>query len=256
MIEVSGITFSYNEKEVLKEISFNIQKGERVVLLGCNGSGKSTLLKVLNGLIFPEKGKYIFKGQIVEKSIFKNPDFSKNFRKLNVMLFQSPDVMIFNPTCYDEIAFGLRQLDFPEKEVREIVLKWAKLLEIEKYLEIPPFELSGGEKQKLILACLLALEPELLLLDEPMANLDPKSQGYIIDLLWELAVTSIISTHNLGLAPELGERAILLSEDHKIIYDGFIEELLSREEILIEANLVHKHKHRHRELAHSHYHKH
>lgn len=256
MIEVSGITFSYNEKEVLKEISFKIEKGERVVLLGCNGSGKSTLLKILNGLIFPEKGKYFFKGKSVKKDSFKNPEFSKNFRKLNVMLFQSPDVMIFNPTCYDEIAFGLRQLGFPEREVREIVLKWAKPLEIEKYLNIPPFELSGGEKQKLILACLLALQPEVLLLDEPMANLDPRSQGYIIDLLWELPITSIISTHNLSLAPELGERAILLSEDHKIIYDGVIEELLSREEILIEANLVHKHKHKHRQLTHSHYHKH
>ncbi|MEJ5166458.1 MAG: ABC transporter ATP-binding protein [Thermoanaerobaculia bacterium] len=256
MIEVSGITFSYNEKEVLKEISFKIEERERVVLLGCNGSGKSTILKILNGLIFPEKGKYFFKGQSIEKGSFKNAEFSKNFRKSNVMLFQSPDVMIFNPTCYDEIAFGLRQLDLPEKETREIVLRWAKLLEIEKYLNIPPFELSGGEKQKLILACLLALQPEVLLLDEPMANLDPKSQGYIIDLLWDLPVTSIISTHNLSLAPELGERAILLSEDHKIIYDGAIEELLSKEELLIEANLIHKHKHKHRQLAHSHYHKH
>lgn len=256
MVEIKNIHFSYNLKEVLSNISFKIEKGERVVLLGCNGSGKSTILKILNGLLFPEKGEYFFKGEKIEKKRFNDKEFSREFRKSNVMLFQSPDVMIFNPTSYDEIAFGLRQMGFSEERIKEIVLKWANILEIEKYLNIPPFELSGGEKQKLILAALLSLEPELLLLDEPMANLDPRSQGLVIDLLWDLPITTIISTHNLNQVGELGERAILLSEDHKILYDGLIEKLLSSEEILIEANMVHKHKHKHRELAHTHYHKH
>lgn len=256
MIELKDISFSYNGKLILSNISFKVEKGERVVLLGCNGSGKTTLLKILNGLLFPEKGEYFFKGEKVQKESFKNKKFLKNFRKSNVMLFQSPDVMIFNPTCYDEIAFGLRQLNFDEKEIKEIVLKWARIFEIERYLSVSPFELSGGEKQKLILACLLALEPELLLLDEPMANLDPKSQGFIIDLLWELPITTIISTHNLSQAPELGSRTILLSESHEILFDGEIEKILNLEELLIEANLIHKHKHKHVDLLHTHYHKH
>jgi len=256
MIELKNVSYAYNEKPVLVDISCSISKGERIVLLGVNGCGKSTLLKIIGGLIFPDKGTYTFKDRVIDRSFFKNEEYRRSFRRSVGVLFQSPDVMLFNPTVYDEIAFSLRQISENELLIKEKVEHWIDLLNIKKYERSFPLELSGGEKQKVALASILVIEPELLLLDEPMANLDPRSQGEIIDLLYDLNITTIISTHNLSLAPELGERTILLSEDHRILFDGGINELLNNEEILINANLVHKHRHRHKETYHSHYHRH
>jgi len=256
MIELINISYSYNDKIVLKDMNLKIDKGERVVLLGSNGCGKTTLFKIIDGLLFPKEGKYFFNNLLIDKKFFKNDENTKIFRSSVVMLFQSPDVMLFNPTCYDEIAFGLRQLGLKEEEIKEKVADWLDLMGIKKYENIPPFELSGGEKQKLALASILAIEPSFVLLDEPMANLDPKSQGEVIDLLYSLPITTFISTHNLSMASELGERAVILSEEHNIIYDGDIGEALKNEEILIKANLIHSHKHKHKKILHSHYHKH
>jgi cobalt/nickel transport system ATP-binding protein len=245
MIELRNVWFSYDGEFVLKDINLKVEKGERIVLLGINGSGKSTLLKLLNALLFPTKGTYLYKGKNIEKNAFKDKNFIKAFRKEVVLLFQNPDAMLFNPTVYDEIAFGLRQLGFEEKVVKERVLYWAEIFGLTQYLNKPPFILSGGQKQKLCLACLLVLEPEVLLLDEPTANLDPKSTGWLIDFLNELkGITTITSTHNLSLAPELGNRLIVLGEGGSIIYDGEAEAFLKDQEKLIKAGLVHKHKDR------------
>lgn len=255
MIKLSEITFSYNSNLTLDSISFKVKEGERIVLLGVNGSGKSTLLKIINAVIYPNKGEYYFYDKKVEKASFRDREFSIYFRRTVVMLFQSPEVMLFNPTVYDEIAYGLKQLSSTDN-IDQLVKRWATIFQIDKYLNMSPFELSGGEKQKVALASLLVLEPKLLLLDEPMANLDPRTQGKLLDLLYDLSVTTIISTHNLSLATELGERAILLSEDHRLIYDGGIHKLIANEELLINANLIHKHKHKHEDCYHIHYHGH
>jgi cobalt/nickel transport system ATP-binding protein len=245
MIELRNVWFSYDGEFVLKDINLKVEKGERIVVLGINGSGKSTLLKLLNALLFPTKGTYLYKGKNIEKNAFKDKNFIKAFRREVVLLFQNPDAMLFNPTVYDEIAFGLRQLGFEEKVVKERVLYWAEIFGLTQYLNKPPFILSGGQKQKLCLACLLVLEPEVLLLDEPTANLDPKSTGWLIDFLNELkGITTITSTHNLSLAPELGNRLIVLREGGSIIYDGEAEAFLKDQEKLIKAGLVHKHKDR------------
>lgn len=256
MVEIKNLSFGYNGKTVLKDINLKISERERVVLLGVNGCGKSTLLKIMNGLIFAKSGEFYFRGSLINKDYFRNPENQRNFRSNVVMLFQSPDVMLFNPTVYDEIAFGLRQLKKDEKEIEERVEELLNVFGLLRYRECPPFELSGGEKQKLALASILAIEPNLVLLDEPMANLDPKSQGEVIDLLYELDITTVISTHNLSMAPELGERTILMSENHEILYDGDINSLLDNEDLLIKANLVHRHRHKHKEIDHTHYHKH
>lgn len=243
MIELRNVWFSYDGEFVLKDINLKVEKGERIVVLGINGSGKSTLLKLLNALLFPTKGTYLYKGKNIEKNAFKDKNFIKAFRKEVVLLFQNPDAMLFNPTVYDEIAFGLRQLGFEEKVVKERVLYWAEIFGLTQYLNKPPFILSGGQKQKLCLACLLVLEPEVLLLDEPTANLDPKSTGWLIDFLSELkGVTTITSTHNLNLVPELGNRLIVLGEGGSIIYDGEVESFLKDQEKLINAGLVYKRK--------------
>ncbi len=256
MIELNNVCFRYNEKEVLKDISLNVKEGEKVVILGINGSGKSTLLKIINGLIFPQKGKYLYKGEEITKKKLKESSFNKKFRKEVVLLFQNPDSMLFNPTVYDEIAFGLRQLGEDEKNIDEKVKHWADKLGIYHLLDKEPFNLSGGEKQKVCLASLLIIEPEVLLLDEPTSNLDPGSTGWLIDFLYELDKTIITTTHNLSLSLELGNRGIVLSEEGKIIYDGNLEEFLKNKKKLIEANLIHTHKHRHKNIEHSHYHIH
>ncbi len=254
IIRLKNITFKYEEKEILRDISFNVNEKEKLVLLGINGSGKSTLLKIINGLIFPQKGDYIYKGGKITKKKLKERNFIKNFRKEVVLLFQNPDTMLFNPTVYDEIAFGLRQLDI--EDIDEKVKYWAEKLGIFKYLDTPPFKLSGGEKQKVCLASLLVLEPELLLLDEPTSNLDPRSTGWLIDFLYELNLTTIITTHNLSLSIELGDRGLVLSEDHRLIYDGDLEDFIKDKEKLLEANLIHIHRHKHKEIEHKHYHVH
>ncbi|MEJ5172298.1 MAG: ABC transporter ATP-binding protein [Hydrogenothermaceae bacterium] len=252
MINLKGISYKDEKQKVLDSISLDIKDGERVVLIGVNGTGKTTLLKILNGLLFPSSGEYLYKGQRVDKNFLKKS--GKIFRKEVVMLFQNPDVMLFNPTVYDEIAFGLRQFNFNDIEDR--VKHWAEIFGITKYLNRSPFELSGGEKQKVALASILAIEPKVLLLDEPTSNLDPKTTGWLIDFLQNLNLTMLITTHNLSIAPELGSRVVVLGENHRILYDGDIDRFLKDEKLLIEANLVHIHRHRHNGLIHSHFHIH
>ncbi len=254
IIEIKNISFEYENEIILKNISFDVKNKEKLVLLGINGSGKSTLLKIIDGLLFPKNGEYFYKNEKITSKKLKNRDFIKKFRKEVVLLFQNPDSMIFNPTVYDEIAFGLRQLDIGN--VDEKVKYWAEKLGIYKYLDTPPFNLSGGEKQKVCLASLLVLEPEVLLLDEPTASLDPRSTGWLIDFLYELDITTIITTHNLSLSLELGDRGLVLSENHELIYDGNLEEFIKDKDKLIEANLIHIHRHRHKEIEHKHYHIH
>jgi cobalt/nickel transport system ATP-binding protein len=240
--------------QVLDEVSFAIEPGEKVVLLGANGTGKSTLLRVLNGLVAPTTGEYRYRGQPVTPATLKGRELGRRFRREVVLLFQHTDTMLFNPTVYEEIAFGPRQLGLSDVDQR--VRRWATAFGLTDHLERAPLALSGGEKQKVCLAALLALEPEVLLLDEPTAHLDPRSVGWLVDFLLDLQVTLVVATHNLSLAPELGERALVLGEDHRLLYDGDLAGLLADRERLIRANLVHTHRHRHGALQHRHFHSH
>jgi cobalt/nickel transport system ATP-binding protein len=255
VLRVEGVSHAYENGDlVLRDLSFEITAGEKVVLLGSNGSGKTTLLRILNGLVFPARGNYWYKEQPITSKTLKGRELHGKFRKEVVLLFQNPDSMIFNPTVHDEIAFGPRQLGL--EDVEERVRHWAEALGIARHLERPPFQLSSGEKQKVCLASLLALEPEVLLLDEPTASLDPRTTGWVVDFLQDLTITTVVTTHNLSLAGELGRRTLVLSESHELIYDGEIGKLLGDTEKLLKANLLHIHRHRHPELEHSHYHTH
>ncbi|WP_456465678.1 energy-coupling factor ABC transporter ATP-binding protein [Persephonella sp.] len=238
MIELKNLSYKYGEKYALKDINLTVNKGEKIVILGVNGSGKSTLLKVINGLIFPDTGEYFYKGRKITKKAFRDKNFAKNFRKEVVLLFQNPDSMLFNPTVYDEIAFGLRQLGI---EGKDRIKNWAERLRIDHILSKSPFDLSGGEKQKVCLASLLILEPEVLLLDEPTANLDPASTDWLVEFLSGLDKTIITTTHNLYTAGYLGKRAVVLDKDHKVLYDGDMKSLLFDKDLLKRANLIHRH---------------
>ncbi|MFN2337368.1 MAG: energy-coupling factor ABC transporter ATP-binding protein [Gammaproteobacteria bacterium] len=254
MIELSGVMHRYQDRAVLCDIAYTQKEGEKVVLLGCNGSGKSTLLKILAGLIAPTQGCYRYQGETIDPARLRDRTRGFHFRQEVTLLFQNPDTMLFNPTVFDEIAFGPRQLGVNDLEER--VHHWAATVGVGAHLRRPPFGLSGGEKQRVALAALLAMEPKLLLLDEPTASLDPRSTGWLVDFLADLPVTTLVSTHNLSLAPELGSRALVLGEDHGLVYDGAIAPLLDDLPRLAAANLVHSHRHRHGDLEHRHPHVH
>ena len=249
MIKFRDIEFFYEDKKVVDSVSFEIKKGEKVVLLGNNGSGKSTILRLLAGLYFPRRGEYLLEDKKVDKKSAK-----VEFRKKVGILFQNPQSMIFNPTVHDEIAFSLKEFGFDDIKGR--VEKIAREFEIEHLLKQNPLNLSGGEKQKVVLASILVYEPEVLFLDEPTASMDPRTTGWFIDMMIELDKSVIIATHDLSLAYEVSDRAIVINEKHKKIYDGDIEELLKDLDMLLEANLIHKHKHKHKDFSHSHYHTH
>jgi len=254
MLEVIGVGHRYGAVEVLRDISFAIRPGEKVVLLGSNGSGKSTLLKILNGLIAPDSGQFRYQNEEITPLRLKAPQLHRRFRGEVALLFQNPDAMLFNPSVFDEIAFGPRQMGLTD--VAQRVRHWADQVGVGAHLQRPPFTLSGGEKQKVCLAALLALEPKVLLLDEPTAALDPRSTGWLVDFLGGLEITTLTTTHNLSLAPELGKRALVLGEDHSLIHDGPIQALLADMDKLAAANLVHTHRHRHGSIEHRHTHVH
>jgi len=241
-------------QEILRAIDFRLGRGEKVVLLGANGTGKSTLLKVLNGLLPPTTGTVYYDGRVVDRAALRRAAFHRRFRREVVLLFQNPDNMLFNPTVFDEIAFGPRQLGLDGVDGR--VRHWAGELGVAGLLGRTPFGLSGGEKQRVCLAALLVLEPKVLLLDEPTANMDPRSTGWLVDFLAELGQTTLVTTHNLSLAGELGERCLVLGEDHRLVYDGPVRDFLGDQGRLAAANLVHRHRHRQREAEHGHFHAH
>ena len=254
MIRLEGLSHHYGDKTSLLDVSFSLSAGEKAIVLGSNGSGKSTLLKILDGLISPASGQYLYENQRITPQVLKNGSQRQRFRQEVALLFQNPDAMLFNPTVADEIAFGLRQMGM--SNIDERVAHWADLVGVTAFLKRPPFTLSGGEKQKVALAALLAVEPKLLLLDEPTTALDPRSTGWLVDFLAELPITLLITTHNLSLAPELGQRALVLGEDHRLIYDGPIENFLGNIDLLVAANLAHVHRHQHGGLEHLHWHTH
>ena len=201
LIELKNITFSYNDEEpaVIKSLSLNIEAGECLIVSGDNGSGKTTLFRILNGLSFPGEGSYYFDGKNITEKYLKDNAASKRFHKRIGYLFQNPDIMLFNATVYDEIAFGPRQMGLSDQEVGTIVNDCLSLFELENLRDKAPYHLSGGQKKRAALAAVMALNPEVLILDEPYAGLDRKSQERLTDFLKELkkaGKTLVIATHN------------------------------------------------------------
>ncbi len=235
MFKAENITLQRDGNTVFKNLNLCIEAGEKVVLLGVNGSGKSTLLKLLNGLVFPDSGTLTFEGKALSKSALKDKQQNEYFRRNVGLVFQNIDAMLFNPSVYDEIAFGARQLEFDDVDAR--VRNYAELFGLTPYLKSVPFKLSGGQKQKLALACVMSLSPKALLLDEPTSALDPASTARFLEIVAALPITTVTATHNLAIAPKLGERVVILDEKGTIIYDGKSDDAYEIE-LLTKAGLI------------------
>ncbi|MDT8408059.1 MAG: ABC transporter ATP-binding protein [Wenzhouxiangellaceae bacterium] len=245
MIELDRVGFDYVDGgRALRDLDFTLSRGERLVLLGANGCGKSTLLKLMAGLLVPTTGSIRYLGQALTPSRLRERGFCRRFRGDVGLVFQHPEAMLFNATVGEEIAYGPSRLQMPDPKATAWL--WAQRMQLEKYFELPPYRLSGGEKQRLALACVLACEPQLLLLDEPTANLDPRTTGWLVDfLLDQQGLTTLVSTQNLSLAAELGRRALILDERGQLLFDGPLDDALADTGLLWEANLAHRHRHRH-----------
>ena len=255
MFSLKNVTVELNGAAVLKDLTLEIKEGERVVVLGINGCGKSTLLKLLDGLLWPTSGAVLFRGEPLTRSRLDDAARRRLFRTDVALLFQHVDAMLFNPAVRDEIAFGPRQLGAPD--VDAAVREWAAAFDLAPLLDRAPFELSGGEKKRVALAAIMAAGPRVLLLDEPTAHLDPAAAGRLVDFLAGLTGRTIVTaTHNLSIVEELGDRALVLSKDHTLAYDGPAHDLFHDDALLVGSGLAHRHVHKHLDAVHAHYHVH
>jgi cobalt/nickel transport system ATP-binding protein len=247
IFEVDRVTYRYQQQVALRELSLNIGEGTRVALLGANGSGKSTLLRLLDGLVFPEDGEIRFQETELIEDHFGDETFAHNFRRQVGLVFQNPDVQLFNPTVFDEVAFGPLQLRWKKADIRERVDDILNRFGILHLKDRIPHRLSGGEKKKVALASVLVLDPAVLLLDEPTAALDPRSQSQVIDLLVQWsggAKTVITATHDLGDLEDIADRCCVLDAG-RLAADRPPAEVLRDHELLRKTNLIHEHRHHH-----------
>lgn len=220
IINLSHISYNYEEVSALNDISLEIYAGELIFFTGPNGCGKSTLFKLLNGLIFPTKGEYYFDNKKIDKNTLQDNIFAKNFHKRIGYIFQNPDVQLFNATVYDEIAFGPRQMNLNEDIIHQRVNELLIYLNIQHLQDRPPYHLSGGEQKKVALAAILALNPDILMIDEPLNGLDNKTRQWFKDFLMDFIKankTILISTHEQELLSLPHSRIIKFNDKHTIL---------------------------------------
>ena len=236
--EVQNISFSYEAIPAIRGLTLHIEEGDRIALLGANGSGKSTLLRILDALYFPSSGTVTFKGDALTEKQLQHDEF--------------------NPTVFDEVAYAPLQLQWSKEDVIRRVQETLRVMSISHLKDRSPYRLSVGEKKRVALASVLVLDPEVLLLDEPTATLDPKSQSQVVDLIqqWKgTAKTVITATHQLEIVEDIADRVLVL-EAGAVIAEGTPSEILSNTGLLLRANLIHAHRHFHDGIMHSHPHFH
>ena len=260
IITLKNIDYSYYGKiPALKNINFSVKKGEIFSIIGLNGSGKSTLLHLINALIIPDSGELFFEGNAITEKSLKDKNLGIQFRQRMGYIFQNSDIQLFCPTVFDELLFGPLQLNLPLETAQERAEQILSYLGIGYLKDRPVYMLSGGEKKKVAIASVLTMNPDVLLVDEPLSSLDPKTQTFFIELLLELnqaGKTIVFTTHQLDLIDHLQPRVAVLSDEHTIRKTGTASEILSDEELLISVNLIHAHTHKHGNEEHIHYHSH
>lgn len=230
-IQFSDVHYRYpNGYEALSGVTFRVTHGEKVALLGLNGAGKSTLLLHTNGLLLPSQGEVNIGDVPVRKSTMRL------VRQAVGMVFQNPDDQLFMPTVADDVAFGPQNMGLPPDEVsRRVSLALADVGATD-LADRPPFELSGGQKRMAAIATVLSMEPDILVMDEPTANLDSSARRRLLNILHSFRHTMLVATHDLDMALELCPRAILL--DHgRVAADGPTASLLCDRQLMASAGM-------------------
>lgn len=233
VIEIKDMKFSYsksNPRYVLEDMQVAINKGESIGLIGANGAGKSTLLKLLVGLLDGYEGTMNVGGLSLEK---------KNLERIREKIgyvFQDSESQLFLSTVYEDIAFGPRNYGYTEEEVEARVMRALSLVHIEDLKDSQIYRMSGGQKKLVSIATILALQPEVVLFDEPSIALDPKNRRNLIGVLNEMEGTKIIASHDLDMILDTCERTILLSGG-SVVADGDTQKILSDQTLLEQHNL-------------------
>lgn len=242
MIDIKNVTYKYDTKvTALKNVNFHVDEGEAVALIGVNGSGKSTLMKLINGLITPDSGSYLFEGEEINYKKLQNEKFSKAFHKKIGFVFQNSEVQLFCSNVYDEIAFGPRQMGMDEKEVQRRVEDTLKLLQIDELRDRQPYHLSGGEKKKVSIASVVVLNPDVYIFDEPMNGLDPRTKRFLKEFMITInnaGKTILCSTHDFEYVKGIFKRAVVFSSDHTIVRDGDYNEIMNDNTFLYDNNII------------------
>jgi cobalt/nickel transport system ATP-binding protein len=242
LFEWNDLSYRYGDGTIgLDGLSGQIGSGERVAIVGSNGSGKSTLLRILNGLIEPTSGTLSFDGKPVSEASLRNPLFEMQFRSRVGFVFQDADAQLFNATVYDEVSFGPSQLGLSADAVKKRAEETLDFLGIRHLADRAPFRLSGGEKRKVAIASVLAMNPDAILLDEPFLGLDPRSQTWLLRTLEQLHLagkTVVIATHALDTLAKVADRALVLNEEHRLLGSFATNELLADQELLMRSGLM------------------
>ena len=230
VLEVRDLQFSYHDGHTaLRGVSFEMCAGDKVALVGPNGAGKSTLMLHLNGILTG-------RGDVVVGGARLTRDNLPAARAMVGLVFQNPDDQLFSPTVFEDVAFGPLHMGLPRAEVETRVLSALQAVRMSGYRDRLSHHLSVGEKKRIAIATVLSMNPQILVLDEPSAGLDPRARRTLINLLRELPITMLVSTHDMRLVEELFPRTIVMDEG-KIVADGMTKEILADEKLLNEHGL-------------------
>jgi cobalt/nickel transport system ATP-binding protein len=228
-LEIKNLAFAYPDgNQALFGVNLTIQKGERVALLGPNGAGKTTLVLHLNGIHETQQGEVLIAGTKVDNEIKETLKFIRS--KVGIV-FQDPDDQLFMPTVEEDVAFGPYNMGLREKDLENVVDESLKAVGMLEYKDRPPHHLSFGQRRRVAVATVLAMKPEILILDEPSSNLDPASRRELAEILEKLNITVLMVTHDLPYAYELCERSVILSQG-KIVADDLTKNILGNEQLL------------------------
>jgi len=239
LVEARDLHYAYPDgSEALKGVSFGIGRGEAVALIGPNGAGKSTLLLHLNGSLPARRGDVWVGGVRVTR------ETAARVRQAVGLVFQDPDDQLFMPTVAEDVAFGPLNAGLPPDEVERRAASALDRVGMAPVRERPPYRLSAGEKRAVAIATVLAMSPDILLLDEPSSNLDPRGRRRLIELLRSFGHTRIIATHDLELVVDVCSRAILL-DGGRVAADGPARDILNDEPLMLAHALERPHSLRH-----------
>jgi cobalt/nickel transport system ATP-binding protein len=228
-LEISGLAYAYPDgNQALYGVNLAINEGERVALLGPNGAGKTTLVLHLNGIIPTMQGQVRVAGEVVDS---KNAESIKSVRHKVGIVFQDPDDQLFMPTVGQDVAFGPYNAGLRGLELERAVNEALELVGMSEFIDRPPHHLSFGQRRRVAVATVLAMKPEILVMDEPSSNLDPAARRELAEIITSLNITLLMVTHDLPFANELCQRAVILSAG-VVAADDEISRVLSDKQLL------------------------